>query len=78
LCFQLLELQSQFASDNRFALDERFYESDEEGCAEASVQIAGVEDERRRQFEILQDVLGHRIPIKEDKKGKLKLVLKKI
>lgn len=76
LFFQLLELQSQFASDNRFALDERFYESDEEVSAEAcdSVQIAGIEDERRRQFEILQDVLGHQIPIKEDKKDKSKLV----
>jgi hypothetical protein len=57
-------------------LDERFYESDEEVSAEAcdSVQIAGIEDERRRQFEILQDVLGHQIPIKEDKKDKSKLV----
>ncbi|XP_021932092.1 nucleolar protein 8-like isoform X2 [Zootermopsis nevadensis] len=73
---KLLELQSRFASDNRFALDERFYESDEEVCAEASdsVQTARVEDERRRQFEILKDVLGHPIPIKEDKKDKSKRV----
>lgn len=74
MCFQLLELQSQFASDNRFALDERFYESDEEVSAEASDSVQIVEDERRRQFEILQDVLGHQIPITNDKKDKSKLV----
>lgn len=57
-------------------MDERFYESDEEVCAEASdsVQTARVEDERRRQFEILKDVLGHPIPIEEDKKDKSKFV----
>ena len=76
LCFQLLELQSQFASDKRFALDERFYESDEEVLAEASgaVTTLGDEDERRRQFEILQDVLGHQIEIEGNKKDKYKLV----
>jgi hypothetical protein len=57
-------------------LDERFYESDEEVLAEASgtVKTAGVEDERRRQFEILQDVVGHQIQIKDNKKDKYKLV----
>lgn len=76
MCFQLLELQSQFASDKRFALDERFYESEEEVLSEASgtVKTAGVEDERRRQFEILQDVLGHQIQIKDNKKDAYKLV----
>jgi hypothetical protein len=55
-------------------LDERFYESDEEVSAEASDSVQIVEDERRRQFEILQDVLGHQIPITNDKKDKSKLV----
>jgi hypothetical protein len=57
-------------------LDERFYESDEEVPAETSgsVETAGVEDERRRQLEILQDVLGHQIPIKYNKKDQSKLV----
>lgn len=75
--FQLLELQSHFASDKRFALDERFYESDEEVLADTNGTVktaAGAEDERRRQFEILQDVLGHQIHIKDNKKDKYKLV----
>lgn len=57
-------------------MDERFYESDEEVSAEASgsVEAAGVEDERKRQFEILQDILGQQVSIKEDKKDKSKLV----
>jgi hypothetical protein len=57
-------------------LDERFYESDEEVLAEASgaVTTPGDEDERRRQFEILQDVLGHQIEIEGNKKDKYKLV----
>lgn len=76
MCFQLLELQSRFASDKRFVLDERFYESDEEVPAETSgsAETSGVEDERKIQFEILQDVLGHQIPIKDNKKDKSKLV----
>jgi hypothetical protein len=76
LCFQLLELQSQFASDKRFALDERFYESDEVlDDSYGTVKIAAdAEDERRRQLEILQDVLGHQIHTKDNKKDKYRLV----
>lgn len=76
LCFQLLALQSRFGSDKRFVLNERFHESDEEVPAEksGSAETSGVEDERKIQFEILQDVLGHQIPIKDNKKDKSKLV----
>ncbi|PNF21775.1 hypothetical protein B7P43_G08445 [Cryptotermes secundus] len=57
-------------------MDERFYESDEEVPAETSViaETSGVEDERKIQFEILQDVLGHQIPIKDNKKEKSKRI----
>jgi pyruvate kinase len=76
LCFYLLELQSWFASDKRFALDERFYVSD--GVLDDTYgtvkTAAGAEDERRRQLEILQDVLGYQIRTKDDKKDKYKLV----
>jgi hypothetical protein len=76
LCFQLLELQSRFASDKRFVLDERFCESDEEVPVETSgsAETSHVEDERKMQFEILQDVLGHQIPVKDNKKDKSKFV----
>lgn len=76
MCFQLLELQSHFASDKRFALDERFYESDEvlDDTYGTVKTAAGAEDERRRQLEILQDVLGYQIHTKDDKKDKYKLV----
>lgn len=76
MCFQLLELQFQFASDKRFALDERFYESDEvlDDTYGTVKIVAGAEDERRRQLEILQDVLGHQICTKDNKTEKYKLV----
>jgi hypothetical protein len=76
LYFQLLELQSRFANDKRFALDERFYESDEDVPVETSgsAETSHVEDERKMQFEILQDVLGHQIPYKDNKKDNTKLV----
>jgi hypothetical protein len=70
-------LQSQFASDKRFALDERFYESDEEVLDDACgtvKTVASAGDERMRQLEILQDVLGHQIHSKDNKKDKHKLV----
>lgn len=73
---KLLELQSRFASDKRFVLDERFYESDEEVPVETSgnAETSGVEDERKVQFQILQDVLGHQISIEDNKKDRSKRI----
>ncbi|XP_069682247.1 probable RNA-binding protein CG14230 isoform X2 [Periplaneta americana] len=68
---KLLELQSRFGNDSRFAMDERFYESDEEN-EEVHMETLNVDDERKRQFEILENILGHKIPVTEKKKEKIK------
>lgn len=79
LLFQLLELQSRYAHDDRFALDSRFYESDNEGSDQESDKNRSnfkskteEKDEVTKQLEVLEDVLGYQISKKpeSDKKKK--------
>ncbi|XP_050312446.1 nucleolar protein 8 [Anthonomus grandis grandis] len=65
---KLLELQSRYKNDKRFALDERFIE-DEQG-EEAAVED-DVEKEKQDQLKILNEVLGRtEAPVKRDSVAK--------
>ncbi|XP_050681446.1 nucleolar protein 8 [Leptidea sinapis] len=60
---KVLDLQSKYKSDKRFALDERFMEESSDEEKEANeIDFEKVEleqaDEKSKQFNILQDVLG--------------------
>ncbi|XP_049964548.1 LOW QUALITY PROTEIN: probable RNA-binding protein CG14230 [Schistocerca serialis cubense] len=54
---KLLELQSKYANDKRFTLDERFYESDDDEVSVEPDKVVEFQDEKKRQLNILQDVL---------------------
>ncbi|XP_050550638.1 probable RNA-binding protein CG14230 isoform X6 [Spodoptera frugiperda] len=61
---KVLDLQSRYKSDKRFTLDERFIDDDEDEESEnkqsnttEEVEL-GTEDEKAKQMNILQDVLG--------------------
>ncbi|KOB79443.1 50kDa lectin [Operophtera brumata] len=58
---KVLDLQSRYKSDKRFTLDERFIEGDhsdeEQGEAVENVELEQ-KDEKNKQLDILQDVLG--------------------
>lgn len=64
----MLELQSRYKSDKRFVLDERFIEDYQDEAVpnnETSIQEPvelGTTDEKIKQLNILQDLLG--VPIK--------------
>lgn len=52
---KVLDLQSRYKSDKRFVLDEKFIEEEaEEDCD----TVENVVDEKTRQLNILQNVLG--------------------
>ncbi|KAG0420919.1 hypothetical protein HPB47_003178 [Ixodes persulcatus] len=57
---KVLALQSRIGTDERFRLNERFLESDEDGddSHDEEVNSADVGDERSRNLNILRDVLG--------------------
>ncbi|KAK3908642.1 putative RNA-binding protein [Frankliniella fusca] len=62
---KLLELQNKYNNDQRFKLDERFYESDEESktkpdskTEESETGVEGLAEEREQQLQILSDILG--------------------
>ncbi|XP_046570509.1 nucleolar protein 8-like [Haliotis rubra] len=58
---KLMELQARLGSDQRFRLDERFVESDEEQenvVGDADVGDADAESERARALRILEEVVG--------------------
>ncbi|KAM7307608.1 nucleolar protein 8 [Ixodes scapularis] len=57
---KVLALQSRIGTDERFRLNERFLESDEDGddSHDEEVNSAEVGDERSRNLNILRDVLG--------------------
>lgn len=63
---QVLDLQSTYKSDKRFVLDERFVDDasdkDEENTDEQEKVELEQADEKSKQLNILQDVLG--IPIR--------------
>lgn len=81
MLLKVLELQSRYKSDKRFKLDERFVDDNDrplgagaEAEADESVDVSQA-DEKARQFNILQDVLGipahsfvSRHELKNDKK----------
>lgn len=67
--FQLLELQNRYNSDQRFKLDERFYDSEDEEKSKKTTKsdlnmgqpvesIEGLAEEREQQLQILSSVLG--------------------
>lgn len=73
----MLELQSKFASDSRFALDTRFYESgsdDGEKSENETPENVGHEEEKKRQLEILESIVKQPIkPLSEMKQKKVML-----
>lgn len=52
---KVLDLQSRYKSDKRFVLDEKFIEDEAEEDCDGEENI---EDEKTRQLNILQNVLG--------------------
>lgn len=61
LFFQLLELQSKYASDSRFTLDTRFHDS---GSEESENEIPDTEnqtDEKDKQLAILASIVNREI-----------------
>lgn len=69
---KLLALQTRFQNDERFQMDERFLESDnEDKCKEdkeEEMDTMDILEERKRNFEILQDVVGVQFPIEPPEK----------
>ncbi|XP_023232695.1 nucleolar protein 8-like isoform X2 [Centruroides sculpturatus] len=69
---KLLELQTRFKNDERFQLDERFLESDDDGGNEKEglekLETMDILEERKRNFEILQNVIGVQFPIEPSNK----------
>lgn len=55
---KILELQSKYKSDSRFILDKRFVDDDEDEEQNEDQIEVGREDEKIKQLNILQDVLG--------------------
>ncbi|XP_049788063.1 probable RNA-binding protein CG14230 isoform X1 [Schistocerca cancellata] len=76
---KLLELQSKYANDKRFTLDERFYESDDDEASVEPDKVVEFQDEKKRQLNILQDVLGdtaHVLPEKREKPSNSRSMLR--
>ncbi|XP_063444747.1 nucleolar protein 8-like isoform X2 [Mytilus trossulus] len=63
-----MELQSRYGNDDRFKLDEKFIDSEEEDMEE-DVPEPTEEDERAKSLKILEQVVGTKI--KPERKGKL-------
>ncbi|CAH0552142.1 unnamed protein product [Brassicogethes aeneus] len=63
---KLLELQSKFKNDKRFALDERFVEEDDEQVMTENRDLEDLtlEEEKQKELEILGEVLGKNLPAK--------------
>ncbi|KAI4503511.1 hypothetical protein M0802_001733 [Mischocyttarus mexicanus] len=56
-----LKLQASYGNDSRFTLDNRFIEEDKEEvdeCDKEGVDEFDIENEKKQQFDILEDVLG--------------------
>ncbi|XP_076110217.1 nucleolar protein 8-like isoform X1 [Mytilus galloprovincialis] len=63
-----MELQSRYGNDDRFKLDEKFIDSEEEDMEE-DIPEPTEEDERAKSLKILEQVVGTKI--KPERKGKL-------
>lgn len=63
---KLLELQSRFTSDKRFTLDSRFLDTQEQ-VEEIETNEITEDDEKQKQFEILESVLGQKVVGKKPK-----------
>ncbi|XP_039758919.1 probable RNA-binding protein CG14230 [Pararge aegeria] len=76
---KVLDLQSRYKSDKRFTLDERFVEDSESEKDEGEVEQEKVDlnqaDEKSKQMNILQDVLGVTIKSKATDTNKIKTKL---
>lgn len=56
---QLLQLQSKYKADKRFALDKRFIENDEEEATNTVMETEmDIEEEKSKELKILGEVLG--------------------
>lgn len=84
---QLLELQSRYNSDQRFKLDERFYDSEDEGKSKTTTKsdlnsgqpvesIEGLAEEREQQLQILSSVLGQPVEMSHSPAHHERLALK--
>ncbi|XP_046662269.1 probable RNA-binding protein CG14230 [Homalodisca vitripennis] len=68
---KLLELQSRFASDSRFTLDKRFYESNSEESEHEGDGESSLSDEKKKQLAILESIVNQQIkPLSEIKKAR--------
>ncbi|KAL1450251.1 hypothetical protein WDU94_002689 [Cyamophila willieti] len=75
---KLLELQASYNNDARFNLDDRFMEEEEEGEKEDKEEKRrkeeeGEGDERERQMQILENVLGYKVKQHQTKNGLLQI-----
>ncbi|CAG9863184.1 unnamed protein product [Phyllotreta striolata] len=78
---KLLELQSKFKNDKRFTLDERFLENNEAESVEVAPnqeanEDVPIEEEKKREYEILEQVLGKKIAPKEKHEPSKKKMLR--
>lgn len=53
-----MQLQSRFKNDIRFTLDSRFMDNDD---GQEMVYEDSEEDEKKKQLDILESVLGHKV-----------------
>lgn len=56
---KLLELQSRFTNDKRFTMDSRFYDEGDDG--DQAENNADGDDEKQKQLDILESVLGQKL-----------------
>ncbi|KAJ1524535.1 hypothetical protein ONE63_011027 [Megalurothrips usitatus] len=87
---KLLDLQSRFNNDQRFKLDERFYESDEDVGSSLPTKrvpqsqtsdggyegVEGIAEEREQQLQILSGILGKPVQPHHDNRVKVKGMLR--
>ncbi|KAL3287419.1 hypothetical protein HHI36_001891 [Cryptolaemus montrouzieri] len=59
---KLLKLQSTFKNDKRFQLDEKFLENEDENYGDENINL---ENEKNKEFEILEEILGQEVKVKK-------------
>ncbi|CAH1109780.1 unnamed protein product [Psylliodes chrysocephalus] len=71
---KLLELQSKYKNDKRFTLNEKFLDDNITECQEnlisqENIDDISLEEEKKKEYEILEEVLGKKIIPKEDRQA---------